>query len=131
MTVSTENLATADHSYLQLTGIEVNGQQMCMNEAGQYLENDGKIILHSNENNFKLLFSDNPQCGRLAARYAYLMEGVGEQWTLMPAGTLQVAFNGLPHGSYRLRVSVVDGQGRPSKEIYSLKVTILPPWYLT
>lgn len=49
----------------------------------------------------------------------------------MPAGTLQVAFNGLPHGSYRLRVSVVDGQGRPSKEIYSLKVTILPPWYLT
>ena len=131
MTVSTENLATVDHSYLQLTGIEVNGQQMCMNEAGQYLENDGKIILHSNENNFKLLFSDNPQCGRFAARYAYLMEGVGEQWTLMPAGTLQVAFNGLPHGSYRLRVSVVDGQGRPSKEIYSLKVTILPPWYLT
>lgn len=131
MTVSTENLATANQSKLQLTGIEVNGRQMYVNEARQYADTEESITLHSNENNFKLLFSDNPQCGRLSARYAYLMEGVEKHWTLLPAEVLQVSFNGLPHGTYRLHMSVVDGQGRPSKEIYSLKVTVLPPWYLT
>lgn len=130
MTVSTEDLATANQSELQFTGIEVNGRQMCINEARKYIDAEKRITLHSNENNFKLLFSDNPQCGRLTARYAYLMEGVEKHWTLLPAEVLQVSFNGLPHGTYRLHVSVVDGQGRPSKEIYSLKVTVLPPWYL-
>lgn len=131
MTVSTDDFAATVDGRLQLTGIEVNGRLMCVNDARQYLGSNDEITFHSNENNFKLLFSDNPQCGRLAARYAYLMEGVGKHWTLLPAGILQVSFNGLPHGTYRLRVSVVDGQGRPSKVIYSLKVTVLPPWYLT
>lgn len=131
MAVYTDDLLANLCGRLQLTGIEVNGSQMCINDAQQYLDANGSVIFHSNENNFKLLFSDNPQCGQLAARYAYLMEGVEKHWTLLPAGILQVSFNGLSHGTYRLRVCVVDGQGRPSKEVYNLKVTVLPPWYLT
>ena len=59
-----------------LTGIEVNGKLMCINDAQQYLDGNSQITFHSNENNFTFLFSDNPQCGRLTARYAYQMEGV-------------------------------------------------------
>lgn len=131
MAVSTDNLEDSSYGRLMLTGIEVNGKLMCINDAQQYLDGNSQITFHSNENNFTFLFSDNPQCGRLTARYAYQMEGVEKHWTLLPAGVMQVSYNGLPHGSYRLRVSVVDGQGRPSKEVYNLKVTVLPPWYLT
>ena len=129
--VSSDDVTAASHGMMMLTGLEVNGKLMCINDAQQYLDGNARIIFHSNENNFTFLFSDNPQCGRLTARYAYQMEGVEKHWTLLPAGVMQVSFNGLPHGSYRLRVSVVDGQGRPSKEVYSIKVTVLPPWYLT
>ena len=131
MAVNIDDLKSNLYGRLLLTGIEVNGNLLCINDAQRYLDAHGAMTFHSNENNFKLLFSDNPQCGRLAARYAYQMEGVEKHWTLLPAGVLQVSFNGLSHGTYRLRVCVVDGQGRPSKEIYSLKVTMLPPWYLT
>ncbi len=131
MAVNIDDLKSNLYGRLLLTGIEVNGNLLCINDAQRYLDAHGAMTFHSNENNFMLLFSDNPQCGRLAARYAYQMEGVEKHWTLLPAGVLQVSFNGLSHGTYRLRVCVVDGQGRPSKEIYSLKVTMLPPWYLT
>lgn len=131
MAVNIDDLKSNLYGRLLLTGIEVNGNLLCINDAQRYLDAHGAMTFHSNENNFKLLFSDNPQCSRLAARYAYQMEGVEKHWTLLPAGVLQVSFNGLSHGTYRLRVCVVDGQGRPSKEIYSLKVTMLPPWYLT
>lgn len=131
MAVNIDDLKSNLCGRLLLTGIEVNGNLLCINDAQRYLDANGAMTFHSNENNFKLLFSDNPQCGRLAAHYAYQMEGVEKRWTLLPAGVLQVSFNGLSHGTYRLRVCVVDGQGRPSKEVYSLKVTVLPPWYLT
>lgn len=131
MAVCTDDLEDASYARLKLTGIEVNDKLMCINDAQQYLDGSAQITFHSNENNFTFLFSDNPQCGRLTARYAYQMEGVGKHWTLLPAGIMQVSFNGLPHGSYRLHVSIVDGQGRPSKEVYNMKVTVLPPWYLT
>lgn len=131
MTVSTNDLTSTNHAKLKLTGIEVNGRLMCINDARIYLGAKGKLTFRSNENNFKLLFSDNPQSGQLPARYAYRMEGVGDRWTLLSSERLQVSFNGLPHGTYRLYVSIVDGQGQPSKIIYELMVTVLPPWYLT
>lgn len=104
MTVSTNDLTSTNHAKLKLTGIEVNGRLMCINDARNYLGAKGKLTFRSNENNFKLLFSDNPQSGQLPARYAYRMEGVGERWTLLSSERLQVSFNGLPHGTFGIGV---------------------------
>ena len=44
---------------------------------------------------------------------------------------MDISYNGLPYGNYHLKVHVVDGEGNIGTEVYSLDITILPPWYLS
>lgn len=44
---------------------------------------------------------------------------------------MDISYNGLPYGNYHLKVHVVDGEGNIGAEVYSLDITILPPWYLS
>ncbi len=114
---------------VNLSAVFINGKPFeLQGEADRYLR---KLVLGSDENSIVLRLTDIPFSGRLKRVYAYQLEGVNRDWQYLQDGNLEISYNGLPHGNYRLRVCAVDGNGRAGQEVYSLSIRILPPWYLS
>lgn len=107
---------------LILTNVVVNGKSM------HDLKN---LTLSSDENNFTLQLSDLPFANHASDVYAYQLEGSDHVWRTLEDDNIDITYNGLPYGDYHLTVHVVDGEGNVGDEVYSLDISILPPWYLT
>ncbi len=124
---------------LLLSGVEVNGRQLQTGSAEEQVGrklteapcNMEKLVIKSSENNFVLQLTDLPFSGHPSSVYVYRLEGNSPDWQYMNRDNLDIAYNGLPHGSYHLTVHVLDGEGNVGDEVYSLDISILPPWYLT
>ncbi len=124
---------------LLLSGVMVNGRQLPADGTG--VLSDGnlteapcdmeKLTIKSTENNFVLQLTDLPFSGHPSAVYAYRLKGNSQDWQYMGRDNLDIAYNGLPHGNYHLTVHALDGEGNVGGEVYSLDISILPPWYLT
>ena len=124
---------------LFLTGIIVNGEQVMDGAQASSVNADiaeaprnlKKLTLESDENNFTLQLSDLPFGDHPSRVYAYRLEGIDHDWHYLNQGHLDIAYNGLPYGDYQLSVHVLDGEGNIGEEVYSLDISILPPWYLS
>lgn len=90
-----------------------------------------KVTLEHNENNITFELTDLPYNNIPLQRYAYRLEGSDDQWRLIGGSNMKLTYNGLPYGGYRLIVKSLDDNGNPASEVYSLGITILPPWYLS
>lgn len=112
---------------LMLAGIVVNGNQW--QDAAP--RNMKELELASDENSFTLQLTDLPFSDHPSAVYAYRLEGSDHDWHYLNKKRLDISYNGLPYGNYHLKVHVVDGEGNIGAEVYSLDITILPPWYLS
>lgn len=112
---------------LMLAGIVVNGNQW--QDAAP--RNMKELELASDENSFTLQLTDLPFSDHPSAVYAYRLEGSDYDWHYLNKKRLDISYNGLPYGNYHLKVHVVDGEGNIGAEVYSLDITILPPWYLS
>lgn len=106
-----------------LAGIIVNGQ--ACEERGEILK------LKSDENNFTLQLTDLPFADHPSAVYAYKLEGSDHDWHYLNSGNIDITYNGLSYGDYHLTVHAVDGEGKIAAEVYSLDISVLPPWYLS
>ena len=124
---------------LLLSNIVVNGLSMTP-RVGVADESDTdvlaprnlkKLTLESDENNFTLQLTDLPFGDHPSAVYTYQLEGSDHEWRYLSGENLDIAYNGLPYGDYRLTVHAVDGEGKVGDEVYSLDISILPPWYLS
>ena len=124
---------------LFLTGIIVNGEQVMDGAQASSVNADiaeaprnlKKLTLESDENNFTLQLSDLPFGDHPSRVYAYRLEGIDHDWHYLNQGHLDIAYNGLPYGDYQFSVHVLDGEGNIGEEVYSLDISILPPWYLS
>lgn len=115
-------------SSFMLTSVTVNGSQT---DLGIVAKEGETLRLKHNENNITLRFTDFPFSGHRQNIYAYMLEGVDNDWIPLDESRYDISYNGLPHGSYRLSIRVIDGLGKVGEEVLSLKLRILPPWYLT
>lgn len=62
--------------------------------------------------------------------FRYMMEGLDKNWEHV--GYRRIAyFSHLPPGDYRFRVVAASSDGMWSKEVNSMPITVLPPFYLT
>lgn len=122
---------------LLLSGCVVNGKQMqetmLDGEDDDALAplNAKELVLKSDENNFTLHLTDLPFADHPSAVYAYKLEGSDNDWHYLQKGNLDVVYNGLSYGNYHLTVHLVDGEGNIGQEVYSLDISVLPPWYLS
>lgn len=122
---------------LMLAGVVVNGKQVQDIEAEQPSLFDvaprslEKLTLRSDENNFTLQLSDLPFANHPSDVYAYKLEGSDHDWQYLQNDNIDITYNGLSYGDYHLTVHVVDGEGNIGEEVYSLDISVLPPWYLT
>ena len=129
---------TDAETVLMPTGILVNGTPWQDAAVGQESRSTAtaprslkELVLQSDENNFTLQLTDLPFSGWPSAVYAYRLEGSDHDWHYLNQGHLDITYNGLPYGHYQLSVHAVDGEGKPGDAVYTLNVTILPPWYLS
>ncbi len=114
---------------LAITGATINGNPMPFGElpaAGSTIELDkGK---HNLRLDFALLDYQAPA----ETTYSYLMDGLDEDWTRIPKGSLPSAiYTNLPHGTYRLRLRARTYGMAPRTVETALSVTVEPRWYET
>jgi len=104
------------------------------NTAGQktFLEvSDGaRISLNHNDHTFTIEFAALEFTNPEKNRYAYMLEGVSDQWT--ETGTRHfVPFFNLPPGEYTFRVKGSNNDGHFNEKPISLHIIIHPPWWRT
>jgi signal transduction histidine kinase len=92
------------------------------------LEKGDPVILRYYENTFTIEFAALEFTNPARNRYAYMLEGVDNDWN--DIGTRNfVAFTNLPPGEYTLRVKGCNNDGRWNETGVSLPILIYPPWW--
>lgn len=90
------------------------------------------LRLRHNENAFNILLASDHATLPQRARFLYCLDGFADgQWLMLPDGQSAVTFTNLSPGSYTLRVKVVGRDGSVSQTESALRITVLPPWWLT
>ena len=64
-------------------------------------------------------------------KIAYKLEGLNKDWVEEQTGKTTITYTNLSAGNYRFLVKGANGDGIWNREIKSLNITILPPWYQT
>lgn len=135
--VSPDALNTAiENRPILITNLRVNNEPLSfgeaiMNEASS-IRNARKITLNHNQNNLNFEVSDLPYMLDEKHKFVYRLEGFDANWQVLPPGSNQISFNNLEYGSYRLLISKLDENGKPSQvnETF-VDIQITPPWYYT
>lgn len=129
LTLRTDAFTTMPPAAISLSEVLVNGRL--------YLPTKGRarfldaITLRHDENNISFELTDLPYRNHPSEVYYYRLEGSDSEWRFLQTNDWSISYNGLPYGHYRLVVATLDAAGEPTKELYSLRVVILPPWYLS
>jgi AraC-like DNA-binding protein len=91
---------------------------------------DGPLTLHHYERSLDLdassLNFDNPS----SIRYSWRMEGLQDDWS-KPSPEGHIRYTNLPPGHYCLRVRSLLADDLSTVEERSLRLTVLPPWWLS
>lgn len=90
-----------------------------------------KIALGYQENNFSLDFSVLNYINPKLNRYLYRLEGYDKEWLSVEAGRRFAYYNNLPAGTYTFCVKGANQNGVWSPDMKSLRITILPPPWLS
>ena len=114
---------------LQLSAVKVNGLPYRCDD--QQLRSLSQMILEANENNFSLALTDLPLLNENFSVYAYTLDGLEKSWHYLQTAKDEISYNGIPYGDYTLQVCMVNGFGKIGKQLYSIKIKVLPPWYLS
>lgn len=115
---------------LYLSELLINGKPHLGDKEQRAIYSKHITIKHD-ENNITFELTDLPYDNMPSHRYAYRLEGSNERWKQIGGNEMRLTYNGLPYGNYRLIIKTIDTNGNPASEIYSMNITILPPWYLS
>lgn len=95
------------------------------------LNNLDEITLQYSDSWFSLAFSSSSYALGDRAKYAYQMKGLSDKWIEADKNNQIVSFSSLSPKSYELSIRSGSDDGTWHDNIRSLKVNILPPWWLT
>ena len=76
---------------------------------------------------FSALHYSNPHKNR----YAYKLEKFDEEWIPVSSLRRSAIYSGLPAGDYTLKVKASNSDGLWSEQPLEMKITVLPPWWLS
>lgn len=105
-----------------------NRKSITANKAIDFVD---QIILGYRENNFSLDFSILNYINPELNRYLYKLEGYDKEWVFVGAGRRFAYYNNLPAGSYTFCVKGANQNGIWSSHVKCLRITILPPPWLS
>ncbi|MBB3188121.1 hybrid sensor histidine kinase/response regulator transcription factor [Microbacter margulisiae] len=90
-----------------------------------------KIILKHSDNVFSIQFDALEFTHPQSITYQYKMEGFDKGWKTTDANNRIVTYTNLSPGTYTFKVKATNTDMEGSESIKTLKIIILPPWWLT
>lgn len=90
-----------------------------------------EIVLDCKQNVFTVLFASDNYVLPEKTRYFYKLEGFNEDWLTSMADMHRVTYTNLAPGTYSLKVKATNSDGYAGTEEASLKIVILPPFWMT
>lgn len=118
------SLAQADMPQLRLTDVVVNGKRVSAD-----LDNDNVAISVPWNSQVSLRVSSKEADIFRQKMFRYMIGGFNKQYIEIESPELIIS--SLPHGTYYIKVSCMTKYGTWSPDVYVLRLTVLPPWYLS
>ena len=113
---------------LLFTELECSGSKQTLYE---YNEKPDQILkLKYDQNTFQLSFAVLDYINGDNYDYFYLLEKYNTQWTSLKKEN-KIRFTNIPPGEYTLKVKYRNDVVSADDKVYSLQITVLPPWYLS
>ena len=117
-----------------ITNLSINNEAIKVGAENSPLEKSitetSKITLSSDQSTFSLDFASLSFTAPEMTEYSYRLLGLNEKW--IPLKTKHsVNFTELPAGNYTFQVKSTNSTGVENKEIASLKIEVLPPFYFS
>ncbi|GAB1418720.1 two-component regulator propeller domain-containing protein [Bacteroidales bacterium] len=88
------------------------------------------LILPHNHRELVLGFTGINFTNPTKNQYAFKIDGLQSDWVYTSAENREASYFHLPPGSYTFRVKAANNSGIWNKETVSLKILVLPPWYM-
>lgn len=114
--------------HLLFTELDCSGKKHTLYEYNE--ESDKVLKLKSNQNTFQLSFAVLDYINGDNYDYFYLLENYNTQWVSLEKEN-KIRFTNLPPGEYTLKVKYRNDVVSADDKVYSLRITVLPPWYLS
>ena len=95
------------------------------------LNKAGEVVLGYKQNVFTVLFASDNFVLPEKTQYFYKLEGFNENWLTGMSDMHRVTYTNLAPGTYTLRVKATNSDGYAGTEEASLKIVILPPFWMT
>ncbi|WP_170154553.1 hybrid sensor histidine kinase/response regulator transcription factor [Mangrovibacterium diazotrophicum] len=111
------------------TGFYVNSEPFAPSDSS--IRYDNHIRLNYQQNNIAVDISDLPYSLEEKSKLVYRLGDLEEEWNLLSSDNNRISYSNLDHGDYRLLVTRLDANGKPSEKPYAMEITINPPWYFT
>ena len=120
-------------SEIVLTDLKLDNRSLKINDGDGLLKENicqtDQVTFHHNQNtitiNFALLNYVKPEKNK----YSYKLEGFEKNWNSVNTPT--ATYTNLPPGDYVFQVKGMNNDGIQSLNVKKLKISILPPFYLT
>lgn len=97
----------------------------------QSLNETEEVVLTYKQNVFAVSFASDNYVLPEKTRYLYKLEGFNQDWLAGAPDMHRVTYTNLAPGTYELKVKATNSDGYAGNEEASLKIVILPPWWLT
>jgi len=89
---------------------------------------NSEIIFQHGDRSFRLEFKMLTYSNDDENRYAYIIEGVDQEWTTQKENSIR--FSRLPYGNHILKIKGQSSDGRWSNKELNFKLSVLKPFYL-
>ncbi|MDA3880856.1 MAG: ATP-binding protein [Prolixibacteraceae bacterium] len=96
----------------------------------KHISQTDEIILRHNQNYFTIQFVALNYIISSQNKYAYYMDGLDKDWNYF-GNSNKATYTHLQPGKYTFRVKASNNDGYWNEEGTSIKITILPPWWLS
>jgi signal transduction histidine kinase len=90
-----------------------------------------EIKLNWDQSVFSFSFAAINYTNAMKNQYAYIMEGLEQEWNFTDASRRYVTYTNLNPGEYNFRVKASNNDGVWNEKGVSLRIIILPPWWKT
>lgn len=119
----------AKYEHLTLSKLTANskpyeGSDSCLRKLKE-------MVVNYDENNIRIYLTNFPYNNHPTFVFAYMLEGNDDHWQYNRNRRNYVSYNGLAPGEYRFVVKALNDKGEPGTEVYSLKIIVKHPWFLT
>lgn len=90
-----------------------------------------EVSIQPNQRNIEIHFSSFQYKALHRVKYAYRLDGIDREWTIVEGGKNIAFYNKLSKGHYTFRVKSTDAYGRWMNNEQTLTLVRLPAWYET